>query len=113
MTTMNTTDQPRAVACIRFVRISFCALPALIWGALFAIFDPTFGGICAIAGFWLGWQCTEARPERGESDNPNQLKARYDAETWAEFETRAKSTEILPGQTVWSWLHGKKLKKAA
>ena len=71
MTTMNTTVQPRAVACIRFVRISFCGLPALIWGALFAIFDPTFGGICAIAGFWLGWQCTEARPERGESDNPN------------------------------------------
>lgn len=45
--------------------------------------------------------------------DPAQLKARYDAETWAEFETRAKSTEILPGQTVWSWLHGKKLKKAA
>lgn len=67
----NTTKHIRAVACIRFVRISFCGMPALLWGALFAIFDPTFGGICAIAGFWLGWQCTGARPERGESDNPN------------------------------------------
>jgi hypothetical protein len=55
----------------RFVRISFCGMPALIWGGLFAIFDPTIGGLCAIAGFWLGWQCTEAKTERGESDNPN------------------------------------------
>ena len=53
------------------VRIWILGMPALLWGALFAIFDPTFGGLCAIAGFWLGWQCTEARPERGESDNPN------------------------------------------
>lgn len=45
--------------------------------------------------------------------DPAQLKARYDEETWSEFEARAKSTEILPGQTVWGWLHGKKLKKAA
>lgn len=61
----------RSVPLHRLVRISICGMPALFWGALFAIFDPTFGGICAIAGFWLGWQCTEARPERGESDNPN------------------------------------------
>lgn len=53
------------------VRVSFCGMPALLWGALFAIFDPTIGGICAIAGFWLGWQCTEAKPERGESNDPN------------------------------------------
>jgi hypothetical protein len=46
-------------------------MPALLWGALFAIFDPTIGCICAIAGFWLGWQCTEAKPERGESNDPN------------------------------------------
>ncbi len=55
----------------------------------------------------------ELLPELKARIDPAQLKARYDAETWAEFETRAKSTEILPGQTVWSWLHGKKLKKAA
>jgi hypothetical protein len=46
-------------------------MTALLWGALFAIFDPTIGCICAIAGFWLGWQCTEAKPERGESNDPN------------------------------------------
>jgi hypothetical protein len=56
----------------RLVRISFCGMPALLWGGLFAIFEPTIGGMCAIAGFWLGWQCTEAKPERGESDNPNE-----------------------------------------
>jgi hypothetical protein len=70
----NTTDNNAyGVPLHRFVRISICGMPALLWGALFAIFDPTFGGLCAIAGFWLGWQCTEARPERGESDNPNAI----------------------------------------
>jgi hypothetical protein len=64
-------QSPDGVVSSRLVRISICGMPALLWAALFAIFDPTFGGVCAIAGFWLGWQCTETRPERGESDNPN------------------------------------------
>jgi hypothetical protein len=67
-------NNKRPSRCLaRLVRISFCGMPALIWGGLFAIFDPTIGGLCAIAGFWLGWQCTEAKPERGESDNPNAI----------------------------------------
>lgn len=59
----------RCLACL--VRVSFCGMPALLWGALFAIFDPTIGAICASAGFWLGWQCTAAKPQRGESNDPN------------------------------------------
>jgi len=65
-------NNKRPSRCLaRFVRVSFCGMPALLWGALFAIFDPTIGGMFAIAGFWLGWQCTEAKPERGESNDPN------------------------------------------
>ncbi len=33
-----------------------------------------------------------------------QLKARYDATTWAEFERFARATEYAPGKTVWDWL---------
>lgn len=53
----------------RLIRLSFCGMPALLWGALFAIFDPINGGLFAIAGFWLGWHCTEERVESNETQN--------------------------------------------
>lgn len=34
----------------------------------------------------------------------DELKARYDPEVWAAFETLAKSTQIEDGQTLWDWL---------
>lgn len=36
----------------------------------------------------------------------DQLKARYDAETWASFEAWAKKTSIAENRTVWEWLGG-------
>lgn len=43
--------------------------------------------------------------------DPAQLKGRYDAETWAEFETSANRNRLDDGRTVWEWLHGKKASK--
>lgn len=37
----------------------------------------------------------------------DQLRARYDAETFAEFEKNARNTPIGDGRTVWQWLEGK------
>lgn len=45
--------------------------------------------------------------------SPAQLKARYDDTTWDEFEAGARAAEIRPGQTVWDWLNGSKLKAPA
>lgn len=40
-----------------------------------------------------------------------QLKARYDAVTWAEFETQARKTKLDDGRTVLAWLQGVKAPK--
>lgn len=37
----------------------------------------------------------------------DQLRSRYDAETFAGFEQRAKSARLADGRTVWEWLEGK------
>jgi len=34
------------------------------------------------------------------------LKDRYDAETWGEFEAKAKAGKLEDGRTVWEWLSG-------
>lgn len=38
--------------------------------------------------------------------DPDELKSRYDADVWAEFEAFAKAQEIEPGRTVWGWMTG-------
>jgi len=38
--------------------------------------------------------------------DPDELKDRYDADVWDEFERFAKAQEIAPGQTVWGWMSG-------
>lgn len=39
--------------------------------------------------------------------DPEQLKSRYDDETWSEFEAGAKRNKLTDGRTVWEWLNGK------
>lgn len=41
-----------------------------------------------------------------------QLKARYDATTWGEFEKSMKLAKLTDGRTVWDWLNGAKAGKA-
>jgi SPP1 gp7 family putative phage head morphogenesis protein len=36
---------------------------------------------------------------------PSDLRSRYDAETWAEFESAAKKQRLADGRTVWEWLN--------
>ncbi|MES2596418.1 MAG: phage minor head protein [Verrucomicrobiota bacterium] len=43
--------------------------------------------------------------------NPDELKARYDADTWNEFEGRAKKNQLDDGRTVWDWMNGAKAPK--
>lgn len=38
--------------------------------------------------------------------DPEQLKSRYDAETWSEFEEGARRNKLTDGRTVWEWLNG-------
>lgn len=49
-------------------RIVFCFLPALVAGAISgALFDSVAAGfVIGVAFVGLGWQVTQARPERGE-----------------------------------------------
>ena len=35
-----------------------------------------------------------------------QLRGRYDALTWSEFEARSRSAKLDDGRTVWGWLNG-------
>ncbi len=39
--------------------------------------------------------------------DPEQLKSRYDDETWSEFEAGARRNKLTDGRTVWEWLNGK------
>lgn len=39
----------------------------------------------------------------------SELQGRYDAQTWAEFQTWAGRTEVEPGTSVWRWLDGAEL----
>lgn len=41
------------------------------------------------------------------------LKARYDKETFSTFQKMAEGTELEPGTNLWQWLEGKALKTAA
>lgn len=45
--------------------------------------------------------------------DPEQLKSRYDAETWSEFEEGARRNKLTDGRTVWEWLNGLDLKTAS
>lgn len=42
----------------------------------------------------------------------DQLKARYDATTWGEFEKSMQAAKLDDGRTVWAWLNGAKAGKA-
>jgi len=47
-------------------RLFFCFIPALLVAVLIAIINPETGVLAFMAMFLLGWQLTEARPDRGE-----------------------------------------------
>jgi hypothetical protein len=54
------------------VRIFFCAVPTLAVTTPLLIFGEWWlAGLAGVVAFSNSWFCTEARPERGESYNPN------------------------------------------
>jgi len=54
------------------VRIFFCAVPTLAVAAPLMFFGEWWlAGLSGVVAFANSWFCTEARPERGESYNPN------------------------------------------
>lgn len=52
------------------MRVFFCAVPALLVGALWCLVHPVAGAIVAACVFGLGWDVTRIRPERGEYPIP-------------------------------------------
>lgn len=48
------------------MRVFFCFVPAAALAVPVALLEPTLAGVGFAALFGLGWQVTEAKPERGE-----------------------------------------------
>ncbi len=68
-------------------------------------FDVTPPKDRAGAGQAFQWHPDDLRLPIGE------LKLRYDAETWADFEAQAKRTMVMPETTLWNWLHSQPAEK--